>query len=211
MGQDISELKAAIRKRYPYSYSGIHQNDAMKSGPPCSPTDLLTVLCIQSQGCLNLPTELEQLQCAILNCSSFDKLSQECSTCVAVAGTSFSDVQTTCITSPYAFNSDGLVLFSKQPMLEIKRTEFHPGFVQLKLTSYIQAKVTIVRIRQKNMPLHVQITTTKCPGPNHNHERFMYKSQFLGQTKTYRYMSKWSMYKSQPKKVHVQIKTKIIP
>ncbi|KAJ8306917.1 hypothetical protein KUTeg_015001 [Tegillarca granosa] len=129
-GKDVIDVKEQLKTLYPYSYSAMHQNDVIKPGPPCLASDLPVLACIQSNGCLNAATESEQLQCGIIKCSAFQKLSQNCLTCIIISGSNATYLQNNCIMSAIDFNTDGLILLSKNPMTAAQRVEYHPGIVK---------------------------------------------------------------------------------
>ncbi|XP_053396419.1 uncharacterized protein LOC128556205 [Mercenaria mercenaria] len=159
-GQDVEKIVKEVSKKFPYSFSQLHQSNGAlppqsttKWDPSCNPGILNAVFtCALNNGCATgsetVRPGAEIFQCIVSNClaeiSALVATSGEpCLSCITT--NSPQNYFTRCAGAPstdlWNMNKMGLLLLSKKALSETHDVEFFPNYTNIFPQGYLRAKV----------------------------------------------------------------------
>ncbi|KAL3866391.1 hypothetical protein ACJMK2_043693 [Sinanodonta woodiana] len=147
---DINRLKRELWNKYKYSFSFIHRsvtNLKKRKTPPCKGPEFPALLTCISSKCSEMEPRINQDPIAVYTCiqqqcaSQFSKLSQECLACFLLRNDFNEALQLCHLNRLTMVNVPGLLLFSKNKILNAIAVEYHPNVTEITKRGYIQANI----------------------------------------------------------------------
>ncbi|XP_060588067.1 uncharacterized protein LOC132743554 [Ruditapes philippinarum] len=154
-GIDLEDIVKGLRKQFPYSFSGLHDdvNDFPSQArgrrrPPCDHSKLDKFLtCARTTNCLTTPYKGELNNCVKVHCVQeiseiFKNDDSDCLNCLA---SSVNNMQKCSSPRPVqggrAINKGGLVLLSKRKLSDATFNAYHPEAKLFRTNGYIKADI----------------------------------------------------------------------